>query len=354
MTPSTSDLHVARLVITPGDHLSEQFVAVRGHAEVATDPVAPGTEALLLFQGGAAVARASLYVEHDLVGAPGCSGLIGHYEAVHADAGVALLEAAHQHLVARGVQRVLGPMNGSTWSRYRLALPPEPGEQHEDARWFAGEPRNAPDYPSHWQTAGFAVVARYESRSESLDESVGESRSDALGKSATASASKANDIAHPTVRIRRFALDRFDEELESLHRISLDAFADNSYYAPIEIGAFRAIYAQFRDQVDASFVLLAEQDDGDPVGFVVAYADPNSVVDGRTTRVIVKTLATVRAARGQRVSSTLLDAVRTRARQHGFLRVVSALMRSDNTTRGMAARRDATLLRRYALYERGV
>lgn len=344
MTLEALDPHIVRLVISPADSLSAQFAAVRGHADVAPDAVVPGTEALLLTLDGVAAARASVFVAKDMVGAPGPSGLIGHYEAINADVGRAVLEAAHQLLAERGVRRVVGPMNGSTWMRYRLALPPELGDHNADACWFAGEPSNAMDYAAHWQSAGFTVAQLYESRSEALSDQVLTSVSTSITYSNT----------QTTVRIRCFEPDRFDEELEILHRISLDAFAENRYYAPIDLATFRALYAPFRGRLDASFVLLAERSPGEPVGFVFAYADPNSVVHGRPTRLIVKTLATARSARGERVSSALLDAVRTRARAQGFQQVISALMHADNATRRMAERRDATLFRRYALFERGV
>ena len=48
----------------------------------------------------------------------GACGLVGHYEAEDAAAGVALLREAQQLLVRAGVSRVVGPVNGSTWARY--------------------------------------------------------------------------------------------------------------------------------------------------------------------------------------------------------------------------------------------
>ncbi len=55
-------------------------------------------------------------------------GTIGHYEALSEEAGVHLLRKAQKELASMGAKTVLGPMNGNTWNRYRLALEPPSGE----------------------------------------------------------------------------------------------------------------------------------------------------------------------------------------------------------------------------------
>src|SRR5437660_524545 len=85
--------------------------------------ISSGASCLAAWHGDEPTAQCSLQVVEGLHGAPGRSGLIGHYEAVDAEAGTALLRHACQLLAAQGADRVLGPMNGSTWARYRLALP---------------------------------------------------------------------------------------------------------------------------------------------------------------------------------------------------------------------------------------
>src|SRR5438094_2371558 len=87
------------------------FEAVRGIAELPVDPLAPGVTCLVGTTAGRAMARVSLHIAQDLVGAPGRSGLIGHYEALNREAGAAVLEAACRTLAEQGVVRVLGPMN---------------------------------------------------------------------------------------------------------------------------------------------------------------------------------------------------------------------------------------------------
>ncbi len=328
-----SDVRIHQLIIGGDAALSATFTNFRGDSAFTQDAVTAGTEVLLALRNDVPVARVSLHTVADLVGAPGVSGLIGHYEAVDLEAGVRIIREASRLLMERGAARVLGPMNGSTWARYRFAVPREVTDPPADmGDWFAGEPCNPPSYPDHWEAAGagMSIVSEYESRSEPL-----------------AAVSETPSGVH---RIRPIDTTAFDKELETLHAVSLDAFDENYLYSPISFDVFAQMYAPFRTRLDPEFVLLAGDADGKVIGFIFSYADPLSLRDGRPTRLIVKTLAVAKAGRDRRVSSALLDRVRRLAYERGFVEVISALMRSDNVTRGMAERRSSRLFRRYRLY----
>ncbi len=349
-----------------------QFAAVAGDPRLvefngmacAHENLVPGTQLLLVRRRGVAEARASLFTVDDLTDAPGLSGLIGHYEALTAESARVLLDAATAHLRALGVLRILGPMNGSTWQRYRFALGADVGAVATDSTalraapvdtpWFTGEPTNPFTYPAQWQAAGFVPVLRYESRIERLPEL---SPSSPPLPMSTPSAEDAGSSPVPNVHVastqlRTINLDAFDDELATLHAISCDAFTGNSFYSPITLHEFRSLYAPFRDRLDPRFVLIATSLADVPLGFLFAYPDPLSVRNGRADRLIMKTLAVATVARGQGVASLLLDRVRAQAAELGFRELISALMHEDNTSRGMAERRASTLWRQYALYER--
>ncbi|TMQ72631.1 MAG: hypothetical protein E6K80_02310 [Candidatus Eisenbacteria bacterium] len=232
--------------------------AVGGDAG-GSEPVPLGATLLLARRGAAPLACASIAVATDLHGAPGPSGLVGHYQAVDPDAGVAVLGVACRSLSARGVARVLGPVNGSTWGRYRLALRPAAPTADEDPPPFQGEPWNPIRYPADFAAAGFNVAARYESR---IDESL-----DAAPADATELALRVRDAG---VTVRSLALQRFDEELDRLFDLSLEAFSANLYYTPLDRDAFRAQYAPLRARIDPALVLVAEDAAQRPVAFQFA------------------------------------------------------------------------------------
>jgi GNAT superfamily N-acetyltransferase len=315
------------------------FEAVRGIPESAVEPLPEGVTCLVAREGGRPAARLGLYAREDLVGAPGGSGLIGHYEALNRDAGVALLGAACRELADQGVARVLGPMNGSTWMRYRLALPSQPGDPACEPPFFAGEPRNSFDYPEHFEAAGFRVVARYESR---IDDLAGDAL-DAGEVTARATEGgfslRALDVAH------------FDAELAMLYSLSHESFAENLFYSPIDEAAFRALYQPLRSLMDPQFVLIALDRAERPCGYLFAFADPLSVRDGQPVRLIAKTVAVSPRARGHGVANHMLDRIRSSSRSRGYSEVIHALMHVSNLSTRMSARFGSEVFRRYALWE---
>jgi len=308
--------------------------AVGIYTGAAPEPVPEGTLCFVAWEGEAPFARASAWVAPGLHHAPGASGLVGHYEALRPDAGVAVLTAACRALSERRVARVLGPMNGSTWSRYRLAL----RASESDPPPFLAEPWNPARYPDDFAAAGFVPEAHYESRED-----------DRLDEDARDAEQLAESVRRAGVRVRTLDLARFDEELAALFALSLSAFADNLFYTPIDLPAFRAQYEKMRPFIDPELVLIAEDARGRPVAFQFAYQDPLAP-PGLPPRVIVKTVATSVAMRGLGLGGHLLDRIRRRARALSCGSVIHALIHAHNLSLRMSARHHGRQFRRYALY----
>ena len=276
-------------------------------------------------------ASARLWLAHDLAGAPGTTGMIGELVCENEAAQVALLEEAHARLTAEGAARVVGPMNGSTWASYRIALPAEPGDALLEAPAFPGEPPAG--RVRLWLEAGFREVARYTSAIAPVS-------------------SEAPELVVPDgITVRTFDAARFDEELRVLFAVSLASFADNPWYAPIDYDGFAALYEPMRGRFDPGMVWIAERA-GRPVGFQFSYPEPGGPGRAPLTRAVAKTLAVVPEARGLKLGRHLLDRVDEAARVRGFAAVVHALMHEDNRSRAMSDRRGARVFRRYALFER--
>jgi GNAT superfamily N-acetyltransferase len=305
----------------------------------AADPTAPGSDAewAVAFTGDRPVARLATYARPELVGAPGETGLVGHYAATDSDAAVALLRDATRRLLAAGATRVLGPMNGSTWARYRFAIAEPPGETSEPP--FLGEPVNPAEYPEHFVRAGFREAARYESR---VTRDVA-----AANPRAAAAAAMARERG---ITIGPIDLARFEDELRDLHQFSLRAFAANLYYSPIGAEEFAAMYRPMRALLDPAMVLLARDADASLIAYAFAYADPLSVEGGRPHRLILKTLAVDPAWRSIGLGALLTERLHAAARGAGLSAVIHALMHVANDSMKISAH-TARPFRRYALYE---
>ncbi len=321
------------------DAFDEVRTVMRDYRGLPSEAVTPGAECRLVLRGGRPVGRASLGVASGLHGVSGECGLIGHFEAHDAEAAQLLLEEACVALAARGVSRVLAPINGSTWGRYRLALPGADDPAHEPAPFF-GEPVNPSAYPAWFQSAGFTVAARYESR---VDESPDEPAADAR--------ELAERVARAGIRVRTLDPANFTAELRVLFELSLAAFAGNLYYTPIAWEEFRVQITGLRALLRPELVLIAENAMGRPVAFQFAYPDPLGAEAGEP-RAIVKTVATLPEARGRGLAGHMLDLLRERSAGLGARSVIHALMHVANFSMHMSSRHRSRVFRRYALYER--
>lgn len=312
--------------------------AVGSGATAPPEPITDEATRLIAWRGGVPVARAALLVAGDLHDAPGLTGMVAGYEALEPEAGATLLVAARRALAAQGVARVLGPMNGSSWARYRLALRPDPSTPEDDPPPFLSEPWNPARYPRDFGAAGFAPVAHYESR---IDESLEHGAEDVDALAAR--------VREAGLRVRALDLDYFDAELERLFDLSLAAFAGNLYYTPIDAVRFRAQYQKIRPLLDPSLVLIAEDATGQAVGFQFAFRDPLSPPGA--PRAIVKTVATAPSTRGLGLGGHMLDLIRRRAHEIGCRAVIHALMHVKNFSMRMSARHRTRVFRRYDLYQ---
>jgi len=168
---------------------------------------------LAIAENGTPLARLTTQVVTDLYGVDGPSGLIGHYEALDSDAGVFIIEEAKQWFRKRNVRRVLGPMNGNTWERYRFALPQKNGEP-----FFLGEPRNPPEYPKNFEKAGFNPVDFYESRV-----------TDDLTSQKDKVPALENKLQKRGISIHSVQPSQFDLVLQGVYDLSVQSFSKNMF-----------------------------------------------------------------------------------------------------------------------------
>ncbi len=263
-------------------------------------------------------------------------GAVGHYAACDADAGRALLNHACDLLASYGRSVVVGPMDGNTWRRYRYIT------ERGDEPPFLLEPDNPPDYPAHFDAAGFEPLAQYVSTLvENLsiaDPRMGrvEQRLDRLG-----------------VRISALDPAEFERQLRRIHALSLVAFANNFLYTPIAEDEFVAQYLAVQQHVERQLVLLAERGE-DLVGFMFAVPDLAQAARGETVdTVILKTVAVQPGRDYAGLGNLLVARCHNVAQSLGYRRAIHALMHESNDSLNLSARY-GRVFRRYTLYARSL
>lgn len=323
---------------------SEQRLPRKAHAAGESGPVqvnrfAYGEEPFTARWGELSLREPSPYSECWIV--PGRAGVtaemlpldglgrVGHFGARDREAAVAVLHRAADSLFRRGASKVIGPMDGSTWERYRLALEgPAAGDS------FRGEPVNPPEYGSWFEAAGFRRDQLYTSTiSTNLDSLYPE-----LDRLESRSSGR--------IRIRPLA--DLEADLRALHTLSLDAFRHNIYYSPISFEQFASLYRPLAPLLQPELVLVAHEGPR-PVGFVLSYPDQ------APGRLVLKTLATATDCRGLGLGTLLTARIHQVARRQGFHSVIHALMHTRNASQHVSRRAssgDASLWRTYALFSR--
>lgn len=262
-------------------------------------------------------------------------GVIGAFSADSAEAAVAVLAEAEERLRAQGCTLAVGPMDGNTWRKYRLVT--EAGDEPP----FLLEPTNPAEWPAWWRAAGFGPLAEYYS-SATDDLVTRDERVDGVAERMKAAG----------VTVRAFRLEEFEAELERIYEVSVVSFQSNYLYTPLPKEAFLAQYRAIRERVRPELVLLAEDAERQPVGYVFAVPDYAQAARGeKVTTVIVKTLAVLPGRRNAGLGAWLLAEAHAAARAAGFTRAIHALMHETNKSRNLSAHYAKTI-RRYTLFSK--
>jgi GNAT superfamily N-acetyltransferase len=322
-----------RLPVAGPDDLA-RFCSLPGLSSLTPDVVTRHRPqaSWLLVDGDAVAARCSLWWG-DVPPYPGHRlGFIGHYAVTSAASAAAVLGLACEQLTEHGCTLAVGPLDGTTWRRYRLLT-----ERGDEPLYFL-EPDNPDDWPGHWIAAGFSPLAPYFSAVNSrLDEP--DPRLAEIGRR----------NAERGLTLRTVDLARFEEELRAIHALSLESFKQNFLYSPIGEEEFLEQYRGIRPFVRPELVLLLEQG-GRLVGYLFGVPDHLQAKRGLAIdTAIIKTLAVHPSQLGTGQGTFLMGRFHEIAAGLGYRRVIHALMSEDNHSRKISEH-TAKTIRRYTLY----
>lgn len=279
-------------------------------------------------------ARCSLWWRNPLVVDGDAAGLIGQYAAATPEAGVELLQQACHDLRAHGCTLAIGPMDGSTWGNYRFVT----GGTGEPP--FFLEPSHPPDWPRHFVNAGFTPLARYHSTITTDLE-----RPDPKADRAEAR------LLQSGCEFRTLDPSRLEDEIRSIHRISLAAFQSAFLYQPIALDEFAAAQRILTPLLRPELILLAERR-GDAVGFLFAIPDHLQAQRGSPVdTVVIKTLAILPGRQQAGLGVCLARRLHHTAKALGYHRVIHALMHEANNSLNIM-RPNSQPLREYTLFSR--
>lgn len=257
------------------------------------------------------------------------AGMIGFFECVEDDAVAgALFSEVSNWLKAKNCAWCVGPMNGSTWRKYRVTLP-------DGTPPFFLDNHHKPWVQTFFESAGFTVAERYISTRIPLTESAG-----------AGCESFEPVLAERGLRIRPVRMADYAADIGAIYDLSVEAFSRNAFYTPIGPEEFQQLYAKAAGVIDPQYVRLCEDDAGTLQGFVFALEDH---FQPPGTALIVKTLAVRAGVKGKGLGSHLVKRLHRDAFEAGYRHIIHALMHEKNISTKVAGT-GSEVIRRYHLY----
>jgi len=291
----------------------------------------PDCHLMVQLPDGALTARVSLWWKNSPPLEDHKIGCIGHFAAAESVSAQEVLNAACRQLTNQGCTLAVGPIDGSTWRRYRFLT--SRGEEPQ----FLMEPDNPDDWPTYWTKTGFEVLASYFS---------------ALNKNLTFEDPKVmragKRLAEQGIQLRNLDLENYHRDLQAIYDLSLDAFVGNLLYTPLPETEFFAEYETIQSRIRPELVLLAEMDN-QLVGYL--FAIPDWLRGPETDTVIIKTVAILPHRKVSGLGAWLVANAQIAARELGYTRVIHALMHENNVSRRLSARY-AKPFRSYTLFKK--
>jgi len=262
-------------------------------------------------------------------------GLIGHYSAASDAAARSLLARACERLRLAGCTCAVGPMDGSTWRRYRFVT-----EAGSEPAFFL-EPQNPAEWPDQFLLAGFSPMATYFS-ALNADLSQRDPRLAETGKR----------LRSLGIALRTPRPGELPGVLRRMYRVACVAFRNSFLYSELSYDDFFRKYEKLLPFMHAELLVLAEHGT-ELAGFMFALPDVLCQArDMPADTFIIKTVAILPRPELRGLGSLLVGQVQQTAAELGFHRCIGALMHERNTLVRNISAMYGKPIRRYALFSK--
>jgi len=289
-----------------------------------------------LCEDGEELGRVAAYYHHvtsDL-------GMLGWYECDDNDAlSEEMLTAAIEWLQSKGCKKIIGPINGSTWSSYRFNL-------SASKPLFAGEPYQPSYYPIQWEKAGFVNDVMYETTIP---------------------------VSHVNPKINDVDLDTFFDDLKlsliplpreiseeknaQYFKFYAECFKDNPLFHDISLKHYDLITEKLTDLVDYKCSFIVEDYDHNPVSAYISFKDVYGRFhpEEKGTKLFLKTISTHPLWRQKDIMQLVVNHIFTVSEELGYSETVFCMLYSGNVTATKTKSRfGSNVLRNYALMSKDV
>lgn len=201
-----------------------------------------------------------------------------------------------------GAQKVLGPINFSTWLPYRL-FSHSTGEER-----FSFEPDRPLEYAQLLKEAGL--------KTNQVFSSCGYDQTEHLIAATKADYEKAISLGY---RFEFLPSKLAERDLLDLHRLSVSIFSENYLATPIDFLTFKHLYAAHAAKDDHSHSLFILSPQGERIGFFFNFYERGYCV--------AKTVGVEKGHRGTGISNGSFYLALERAQDRGVSKMIAAMVK---------------------------
>ena len=252
---------------------------------------------------------------------------IGFFEAINDINAVRFLfDEIKKYASQKGYDYLIGPINGSTWKKYRVTLP-------SNNPPFLLDNYNKPYYAELFEQCGFETIANYTSSvCRNLDRDY--SRLNKFEKI----------FEQKGVKIRKFDPNNFERDIRKIYEVSIKSFVNNFLYTPIEFEEFFKMYEPVKSFLNPEWVLIAENEQNDALAFIFGF---DNLYNRREKSLIIKTLAQIPDYKYRGIGSYLTEYMHKKAKDAEYDNIIHALMHENNVSANILS---GELYHEYKLY----
>lgn len=238
-------------------------------------------------------------------------------------------------LKGEGFQIIIGPLNGTTWNRYRYVV--EKGDREP----FFMEPWNEDEEVKFIEYIGFSPFKYYFS---SIMENT-ENR-----KILKEKIEKIKKFPfYKKISIKNADTKNFEKLFSKIYDISVESFKNNFLYTKLEKNIFMKMYSKYKEKFLSNFFKLLYFEKR-LIGFAFAFPDYLEIErGGKTETIIFKTGGVIPEFNGKGLGYILLDAIIDEVEKSKYSKLILALTFKSNVSKNMAEH-VAKPFRKYALF----
>ncbi len=224
---------------------------------------------------------------------------------------------------------LIGPMNGSTWNNYRFSV------NHNHSNFFL-EPYHHLYYNQQFFNAGFKIIAKYFS---SIDISLNYNEPNV--------AMLENQFTNSGVTFRNIELKQYYHELEKLYEFNAIAFKNNFLYTPLSKEKFIKKYSEAKNIIDPDFVILAEDEKENLIGYFFCL---NDLLSTKQKSLIIKTIARHPDKKWKGLGHVIGNMIYRQAVKKNYTSIVHAFMNEEGTSITISKNFYGEVYKNYVLY----